>query len=63
MAVAEAFKYETLADLTIDVTALYALAAPDIPQAARDEAVSQAKGGNRITKAEAKFRPRCHRKG
>lgn len=38
MQVAEAFKSETLSDfsgVTIDATALYALSAPDVPQAAR----------------------------
>lgn len=56
MQAAEAFKYATVAhfsDLTIDATALYALAAPDVPQAARDAAVEQAEAGEHITREHA----------
>jgi hypothetical protein len=56
MQVAEAFKSLSVSDfnaLTIDATALYALAAPDVPQSARDAAVEQAEAGEHITKAEA----------
>lgn len=56
MRIAEAFKSARLADfdsLTIDATALYALAAPDVPQPVRDEAVARAEAGEHITKAEA----------
>ena len=35
-----------LNDLTIEATALYALAAPDAPQAARDEAIERAETGD-----------------
>jgi hypothetical protein len=56
MQVAEAFKLfsvNNMAGLTIDATALYALASSDVPQSARDEAVSRAGAGETITKAEA----------
>ena len=56
MRVAEAFKLPSLGNsggLTIDATALYALSAPDVPPAARDEAISRAEAGEHITKAEA----------
>lgn len=49
-------KFASVADfsgLTIDATALYALSAPDVPQAARDEAIAQAEDGERITRADA----------
>jgi hypothetical protein len=42
-----------LADLAIEAKALYALSAPDVPQAVRDEAVERAEAGERITKADA----------
>jgi hypothetical protein len=41
------------AGLTIDATALYALAAPDVPQAARDDAIARAEDGEHISKADA----------
>jgi hypothetical protein len=57
MQVAEMFAKSSLgADfeaLTIDATALYALASPDVPPAAREEAIGRASRGERITKAEA----------
>jgi hypothetical protein len=49
-------KFPTLGDmtgLTIDATALYVLSAPDVPQAARDQAVAQAESGKHVTKADA----------
>ena len=40
--------------LTIDATALYDLAAPDVPQPVREEAVQRAQAGEHINKAEMK---------
>jgi hypothetical protein len=51
-----AHKFASVANfdgLTIDATALYALASPDVPPAAREEAIGRAAKGERITKAEA----------
>jgi hypothetical protein len=51
-----ATKFPTIGNLTgitIDATALYALAAPDVPQAARVEAVERAKAGEHISKRDA----------
>jgi hypothetical protein len=56
MRVAGAFKSNTMLDfgvVSIDRGALYALAAPDVPQAARDQAVERAEAGEHITKAES----------
>jgi hypothetical protein len=56
MEVVRAFKLESDSNfdgLTIDATALYALAAPDVPQPVREEAVHRAQAGEHITKAEA----------
>jgi antitoxin (DNA-binding transcriptional repressor) of toxin-antitoxin stability system len=56
MQVARAFQipqYEDFASLTIDATALYALAAPDVPQQAREEAVERAESGEHITLKDA----------
>jgi hypothetical protein len=56
MAVAIAFQSahaERFDGLTIDATALYALAAPDVPQGARDEAIKRAETGERITREAA----------
>jgi hypothetical protein len=56
MRVARAFQipHDAVFDgLTIDASALYALAAPEVPQAARDEAVVRAELGEHVTKAEA----------
>jgi hypothetical protein len=56
MQVARAFQIPhsgEFGELTIDATALYALSAPDVPQAVRDEALSRAEDGERITKTEA----------
>lgn len=52
MRVANAFQIPQRAvfeDLAIDATALYALAAPDVSQAARDAAIEQAEAGEHIT--------------
>jgi hypothetical protein len=38
-------------DRTIDAAAFWALAAPDVPQAARDEAMEHAETGERITRS------------
>ncbi|HEY2617819.1 MAG TPA: DUF3102 domain-containing protein [Acetobacteraceae bacterium] len=56
MHVAGAFKLEPGSNfdgITIDATALYALAATDVPQTARDEAVLLAELGEHVTKADA----------
>lgn len=56
MAVGEAFKLSTvlnLADLSIDASALYFLAAPSIPNTVRAEAIERAEAGETITLAEA----------
>lgn len=56
MQVARAFQIphsEGFRALTIDATALYALAAPDVPQAARDEAIERAETDEQISKADA----------
>jgi hypothetical protein len=57
MQVAKAFQIPHAAEfsvLTIDATALYTLAAPDVPQSARNEAVERAQAGEHISKAEAR---------
>lgn len=56
MQVAGAFQMShaaTFDGLTIDATALYALAAPDVPQAVRDDAVARAEAGEQISKTTA----------
>jgi hypothetical protein len=56
MRVAEAFQIPTklgFAGLTIDATALYALAAPEVSQSVRDAAIERAEAGETITKQEA----------
>ena len=56
MAVAEAFgtKSEIIADLAIQPTAAYLLAAPSSPDEAREAAVERAEAGEQITTAVAK---------
>jgi hypothetical protein len=54
MAVAGAFKSETVADLAISTRALYALAAPSVPEEARQEAVEQARNGHRVGHTDAR---------
>jgi hypothetical protein len=56
MSVAERFgpKSEIIADLTIQPTAAYLLAAPSVPDAAREKAVERAEAGEQITTAVAK---------
>lgn len=44
MRVAEHFKSETVSDLPIDVTALYLLAGPSVPQTARDRPGRESRG-------------------
>jgi hypothetical protein len=57
MQVAEAFstKCDTVSysGLTIDASALYALAAPKVPEDVRDEAIATAKAGTRVTRTVA----------
>jgi hypothetical protein len=51
MSVAERFgpKSEIIAELTIQPTAAYLLAAPSVPDEAREKAISMAEGGDKIT--------------
>ncbi len=58
MQVSEAFaiKSDTVSDfagLTIDASALYALASPKVPEDVRDKAIDTAKAGTRVTKSVA----------
>jgi hypothetical protein len=56
MSVDRAFESKSLniGDFSVlTTTALYALAAPDVPQQARDEAIDRAQSGEHITKTEA----------
>jgi hypothetical protein len=56
MRVGRAFQIPQRAEfdgLTIEATALYALSAPDVPQEARDEAVTRAEYGEHVSKADA----------
>jgi hypothetical protein len=52
MQVAEAFP-EIPTRLEFDASALYALSSSDVPQEARDAAITQAKAGEHVTKAHA----------
>jgi hypothetical protein len=56
MSVAERFgpKTEIIADLTIQPTAAYLLAAPTVPDEAREKAVERAEAGEQITTAVAR---------
>lgn len=56
MSVAERFgpKTEIIADLTIQPTAAYLLAAPSVPDEAREKAIERAEAGEQITTAIAK---------
>ena len=56
MSVAERFgpKTEIIADLTIQPTAAYLLAAPSVPDEAREKAIERAEAGEQITTAVAK---------
>src|ERR1700730_8676906 len=56
MSVAERFgtKTEIIADLTIEPTAAYLLAAPSVPDEARQMAVERAEAGEQITTSVAK---------
>ncbi len=56
MAVAEGFgaKSEMISDLTIQPTAAYLLAAPSVPEEARQTAIERAEGGEKITTVVAK---------
>lgn len=49
MEVADAFSHKsaTVADLTIDASALYVLASKSVPETVREEAVIRAEAGNR----------------
>ncbi len=56
MRVAEAFKSTSVVDfnnLTIDATALYALAALEVPQSTREEAIERAEAGEHLTLKDA----------
>lgn len=54
MNMARSFKSETVSDLNIGVSALQLLAAPSVPEVAREEAIARAQQGEEITKSEAK---------
>jgi len=54
MQVAEQFKLENFSDFDIAASALYLLAAPSTPEEAREEAISRAQAGERITVAAAR---------
>lgn len=54
MNVASVFKSDTVSDLDIQTKALYLLAAPSTPEAARSEAIRLAENGQRVTHREAK---------
>lgn len=54
MNVAQQFKSEIISDLNIAATALYVLAAPNTSVAAREEAITRAQSGERITVSSAK---------
>src|SRR5437660_559657 len=54
ISVAERFKLATIANLPIDPTAAYLLAAPSAPDEARQNAVQRAEAGEQITTAVAK---------
>lgn len=45
MNVSRAFKSDSLSDLPIDLTALYTLSAPSVPEGARQEAIELARDG------------------
>jgi hypothetical protein len=70
MSVAEKFKSARIADLPIQPSAAYFLAAPSVPNEAREKAVEKAEAGEEITFATArdivaearkKKRPRRHK--
>ena len=54
MSVAEKFKSEKIADLNFQPSAAYLLAAPSVPDEAREKAVEKAEAGEEITFAAAK---------
>ncbi len=54
MSVAEQFKSAKIADLPIQPSAAYLLAAPSVPDEARQRAVEKAEAGEEITVATAK---------
>lgn len=54
MNVAQQFKSEKLSDLNIAASALYVLAAPSTPSEAREEAITRAQAGERITVSAAR---------
>ncbi len=54
MQVSERFQFVNLANLNLAPSALYDLAAPSTPQAARDEALARASSGETITHTTAK---------
>ena len=60
MSVATKFKPEQLSDLNILPSALYELSAPSVPEAARKEALSRAKQGEKINSGTAKEIKREH---
>lgn len=61
MAVAHSFKSANFADLSIAPSALYALAGPSVPAAARQEAVQRATNGQPVTHKQARQIVQQHR--
>lgn len=61
MSVAETFKSEIISDLSIGPTALYVLASPSVPDAARADAIERAQAGENITAATAREIVQEHR--
>lgn len=54
MSVAESFKFLNFTNLSIAPSALYALSAPSVPEAARKEAVERATNGEHVNHTKAK---------
>src|SRR5947208_15313192 len=54
MSVAERFKFAKIADLPIQPSAAYYLAAPSVPDEARQQAIERAEAGEEINTAVAK---------
>jgi hypothetical protein len=63
MNVAERFKSANFADIEMDVSAAYLLAAPSTPEEARQEAVKRAEKGERVTHAVASKLVATHKGG
>lgn len=55
MNVAKCFKSENFSDLEIEISALYRLASPSTPKAARSESLARARQGEKITHSKAQM--------